>query len=184
MGNRQMRDALTNTISVYAKRAPVNGRTVLDKLESCRWVKPPTWEMPQQTSESQGIHFLFINLGVFHQEVSVREVKSSSQGTSLSQLLENCLFWHLAASWTVMRWLQLPTKCVQRTISSRKSLLLDLEQNLLNLEHLLQIPRSGLILRIIHRLSHVGFPRIYPEFQPIDILLGRLNYLSDRKRDN
>lgn len=42
--------------------------------------------------ELQAIHFLFINLGVFHQEVSVGEAKGSSQAPLFHRYLRVAYF--------------------------------------------------------------------------------------------
>lgn len=160
MGKRQMSDALTNTISVYAKQAPVNDRTVLDKLESCRWVIPPSWEMPQSRNQ-----WITRNTLSFHKPGASSPAGCFSS-RSFSQGGKRLITRHLSltATWELpvltlgcflndAKVIWFPTKCVQRTICSRKSLLLDLEQ-------LLQILRSGLILCVIHSLSYVRFPRV------------------------
>lgn len=156
MGRRQMRDALTNTISVYAKQAPGNDRAVLDKLESCRWVKPAMWEMAS-TRELQGIHFLPINLAVFHQEVSVRGVKGWSQAPLSHSYLRVACFdtWLFPEQGDCS---SPPNVFKEQFLAG--NLYYGFETKPAKFGQLLQILRSELILCIIHRLSYVGFPRV------------------------
>lgn len=80
--------------------------------------------------ELRGIHFLFINLGVLHQEVSVREAKGSWQAPLSHSYLRVARFgtWLFPERRRGDR--SSPPNVFKGTISSRKSLLQDLKLNL------------------------------------------------------
>lgn len=100
---------LTNTISVYAKQVPMNDTNVLDKLEiqqvgQTSHLRNTTEYQNTSHSALQGRYLLCINLVyslqqvdampcvVFHYDVSVREIKDASQGTSPCVLLKSYIF--------------------------------------------------------------------------------------------